>query len=66
MARKFGVEVDELPNRLPASSTTAEIADGGGADFGVADSAQTSRAEYVIKAAFNKGALGCRVWIPRL
>tara|TARA_B100000676_G_C18082955_1_gene852645 strand:+ start:425 stop:2095 length:1671 start_codon:yes stop_codon:yes gene_type:complete len=58
-ARKFGVEVDELPNRLSGlEARLAEIADGGSSISALRDSAQTSRAEYVSKAeALNKGRL---------
>ena len=59
VARKFGVEVDELPNRLSGlEARLAEIADGGSSISALRDSAQTSRAEYVSKAeALNKGRL---------
>ncbi|MEC7655017.1 MAG: DNA repair protein RecN, partial [Pseudomonadota bacterium] len=59
VARKFGVEVDELPNRLSGlEARLAEIADGGISISALRDSAQTSRAEYVSKAeALNKGRL---------
>ena len=59
VARKFGVEVDELPNRLSGlEARLAEIADGGSSISALRDGAQTSRAEYVRKAeALNKGRL---------
>ncbi|MEE3094834.1 MAG: DNA repair protein RecN, partial [Pseudomonadota bacterium] len=59
VARKFGVEVDELPHRLSGlEARLAEIADGGSSISALRDSAQTSRAEYVSKAeALNKGRL---------
>ena len=59
VARKFGVGVDELPNRLSGlEARLAEIADGGSSISALRDSAQTSRAEYVSKAeALNKGRL---------
>lgn len=58
-ARKFGTEVNELPNRLSGlEARLAEIADGGSSISALRDSAQTSRAEYVSKAeALNKGRL---------
>ena len=58
-ARKFGVEVDELPNCLSGlEARLAEIADGGSSISALRDGAQTSRAEYVRKAeALNKGRL---------
>jgi len=58
-ARKYGVEVDGLPDHLVGlEARLAEIADGGNSVSALRDSAHAARAEYVTKAeALNKGRL---------